>query len=143
MQPNINNLIQRCLPNFNTPYGEMIAPSPIPIPAIASAIPKPARPASGSNGSLNVLRSNSNAISVSAVMPLRCIATAVMPRNVSGCNFNIFNPSRISLNPWLSYGCSCGSGPISIFSNRKHDNAATVNPKDASKITIASAKSAP
>ena len=39
------------------------------------------------------------AIRVSAVMPLRCAATAVIPRKVSGIDLRIFKPSKISLNP--------------------------------------------
>ena len=71
MQANIKYRIQRWRPNFKTPKGEIIAPRPIPIPAIANAIPKPAKPASGSLGSLKLFRESSSAIRVSAVIPPR------------------------------------------------------------------------
>ena len=65
----IANRIQRCLPTLRTPYGATIAPTTKPTAAVTIMKVTPANPASVSSGSLNLFRSSTNVMRVSAVRP--------------------------------------------------------------------------
>ena len=141
---NIANLIQRWRPKRATPYGAKKAPRNTPIPATLNAIPKPCKPSSGRDGSLNEFRSSNNAVSVNAVKPPRWTAVATIPLPASTWRRKKARPSRISVNPWAKDAAafSCFWGPISYLRNRLVKSAAAKYPAAASNISSASAWSA-